>query len=70
MTQESPRINSGWMRAILFFVAAMITSQIFAGIGMFGVLLAFGFAISTLSNQDALMKELNQFSFFLILKTI
>ena len=70
MTQESPRINSGWIRALLFFVAAMITSQIFAGIGMVGVLLVSGFDISTLSNQDALMKELNQINFFLILKII
>ena len=51
MSELSPRIKSGWLRATLFFVVSLITSQIFAGIGLVVVLLATGFDLNALSNH-------------------
>ena len=70
MTELLPRIKSGWLRATLFFIAAFISSQIFAGIGMVLILIVSGFDLSALSNQDQIMEELNQINFFLPLKII
>ena len=70
MTELLPRIKSGWLRATLFFIAAIISSQIFAGIGMVLILIVSGFDLSALSNQDQIMEELKQINFFLPLKII
>ena len=70
MTDRLPLIRLGWLRALLFFIASFITSQIFAGIGMVVALLISGFDISTLSNQDAIIDELNKINFLLLLKII
>ena len=70
MTDRLPLIRLGWLRALLFFIASFITSQIFAGIGMVVALLISGFDISTLSNQDAIIDELNRINFLLLLKII
>lgn len=70
MTGRLPLIRLGWLRALLFFIASFITSQIFAGIGMVVALLISGFDISTLSNQDAIIDELNKINFLLLLKII
>ena len=52
MSESSPRIKSGLLRATLFFIVSLITSQIFAGIGLVVVLIATGFDLSALSNQE------------------
>ena len=52
MSELSPRIKSGWLRATLFFIVSLITSQIFAGIGLIVVLLTTGFDLNALSNQE------------------
>lgn len=70
MTDRLPLIRLGWLRALLFFIASFITSQIFAGIGMVVALLISGFDISTLSNQNAIIDELNKINFLLLLKII
>lgn len=70
MTDRLPLLKLGWLRALLFFIASFITSQIFAGIGMVVALLISGFDISTLSNQDAIIDELNKINFLLLLKII
>ena len=70
MTDRLPLIRLGWLRALLFFIASFITSQIFAGIGMVVALLISGFDISTLSNQDAIIDELNKINFLLLLLKI
>lgn len=70
MTDRLPLLRLGWLRALLFFIASFITSQIFAGIGMVVALLISGFDISTLSNQDAIIDELNKINFLLLLKII
>ena len=70
MTHRLPLIRLGWLRALLFFIASFITSQIFAGIGMVVALLISGFDISALSNQDAIIDELNKINFLLLLKII
>ena len=70
MTDRLPLIRLGWLRALLFFIASFITSQIFAGIGMVVALLISGFDISTLSNQDAIIDELDKINFLLLLKII
>ena len=70
MTDRLPLIRLGWLRALLFFIASFITSQIFAGIGMVVALLISGFDISALSNQDAIIDELNKINFLLLLKII
>ena len=70
MTESLPRIKSGWLRATLFFIASFITSQIFAGIGLVLIMLASGFDLAALTNQEQIMEELNRINFFLALKII
>jgi len=70
MTEVLPRIKSGWLRATLFFIASFITSQIFAGIGLVLIMLASGFDLAALTNQEFIMEELNRINFFLALKII
>jgi hypothetical protein len=42
----------GWLRATLFFITSVTTSQIFAGIGLVLVLVAAGFDMNAISNQE------------------
>ena len=70
MSELSPRIKSGWLRATLFFVVSLITSQIFAGIGLVVVLLATGFDLNALSNQEEITNAVKGVNFLLPLKII
>ena len=70
MSELSPRIKSGWIRATLFFIVSLITSQIFAGIGLIVVLLATGFDLNALSNQEEISSVVKGVNFLLPLKII
>ena len=70
MSELSPRIGSGWLRATLFFIVSLITSQIFAGIGLVIVLLATGFDLNALSNQEEITNAVKGVNFLLPLKII
>tara|TARA_B100001142_G_scaffold234044_1_gene232408 strand:+ start:172 stop:1041 length:870 start_codon:yes stop_codon:yes gene_type:complete len=70
MSESSPRIKSGWIRATLFFIVSLITSQIFAGIGLVVVLIATGFDLSALSNQEEITSAVKGVKFLLPLKVI
>ena len=70
MSESSPRIKSGWLRATLFFIVSLITSQIFAGIGLVVVLIATGFDLSALSNQEEITSAVKGVKFLLPLKVI
>ena len=70
MTEVLPRIKSGWLRATLFFIASFITSQIFAGIGLVIVLLATGFDLNALANQEEITNAAKDVNFLLPLKII
>ena len=70
MSESSPRIKSGWLRATLFFIVSLITSQIFAGIGLVVVLIATGFDLSALSNQEEITNAVKGVKFLLPLKVI
>ena len=70
MSELSPRIGSGWLRATLFFIVSLITSQIFAGIGLVIVLLATGFDLNALSNQEEISNAVKGVNFLLPLKII
>ena len=70
MTDTLPRIKSGWLRATLFFIASFITSQIFAGIGLVIVLLATGFDLNALANQEEITNAAKDVNFLLPLKII
>ena len=70
MSELSPRIKSGWLRATLFFIVSLITSQIFAGIGLVVVLLATGFDLNALSNQEEITNAVKGVNFLLPLKII
>ena len=70
MSESSPRIKSGWIRATLFFIVSLITSQIFAGIGLVVVLIATGFDLSVLSNQEEITNAVKGVKFLLPLKVI
>ena len=70
MSELSPRIKSGWLRATLFFIVSLITSQIFAGIGLIIVLLATGFDLVALSNQEEITNAVKGVNFLLPLKII
>lgn len=70
MSESSPRIKSGWIRATLFFIVSLITSQIFAGIGLVVVLIATGFDLSALSNQEEITNAVKGVKFLLPLKVI
>ena len=70
MSESSPRIKSGWLRATLFFIVSLITSQIFAGIGLAVVLIATGFDLSALSNQEEITNAVKGVKFLLPLKVI
>ena len=70
MSELSPRIRSGWLRATLFFIVSLITSQIFAGIGLIIVLLATGFDLNALSNQEEITNAVKGVNFLLPLKII
>ena len=70
MSESSPRIKSGWLRATLFFIVSLITSQIFAGIGLAVVLIATGFDLSALSNQEEITSAVKGVKFLLPLKVI
>ena len=70
MSESSPRIKSGWLRATLFFIVSLITSQIFAGIGLLVVLIATGFDLSALSNQEEITSAVKGVKFLLPLKVI
>ena len=70
MSELSPRIRSGWLRAVLFFIVSFITSQIFAGIGLIIVLLATGFDLNALSNQEEITNAVKGVNFLLPLKII
>ena len=70
MSESSPRIKSGLLRATLFFIVSLITSQIFAGIGLVVVLIATGFDLSALSNQEEITSAVKGVKFLLPLKVI
>ena len=70
MSESSPRIKSGWLRATLFFIVSLITSQIFAGIGLVVVLIATGFDLNALSNQEEITNAVKGVNFLLPLKII
>ena len=70
MSELSPRIRSGWLRATIFFIVSLITSQIFAGIGLIIVLLATGFDLNALSNQEEITNAVKGVNFLLPLKII
>ena len=70
MSELSPRIKSGWLRATLFFIVSLITSQIFAGIGLIIVLLSTGFDLNALSNQEEIANAVKGVNFLLPLKII
>ena len=70
MSESSPRIKSGLLRATLFFIVSLITSQIFAGIGLVVVLIATGFDLSALSNQEEITSAVKGVRFLLPLKVI
>ena len=70
MSELSPRIGSGWLRATLFFIVSLITSQIFAGIGLVIILLTTGFDLNALSNQEEISNVVKGVSFLLPLKII
>lgn len=70
MSELSPRIKSGWLRATLFFVLSFITSQIFTGIGLVIILLATGFDLNALSNQEEITNAVKGVNFLLPLKII
>ena len=70
MSESSPRIKSGWLRATLFFIVSLITSQIFAGIGLVVVLIATGSDLSALSNQEEITSAVKGVKFLLPLKVI
>ena len=70
MSEISPRIKSGWLRATLFFILSFITSQIFTGIGLVIVLLATGFDLNALSNQEEIANAVKGVNFLLPLKII
>ena len=70
MSELSPRIKSGWLRATLFFVLSFITSQIFTGIGLVIILLATGFDLNALSNQEEISNAIKGVSILLPLKII
>ena len=70
MSELSPRIRSGWLRATLFFIVSLITSQIFAGIGLVIVLLATGFDLNALSNQEEISNAVKGVNILLPLKII
>ncbi len=70
MSELSPRIKSGWLRATLFFIVSLITSQIFAGIGLIIVLLSTGFDLNALSNQEEITNAVKGVNFLLPLKII
>ena len=70
MSELSPRIGSGWLRATLFFIVSLITSQIFTGIGLVIVLLSTGFDLNALSNQEEISNAVKGVNFLLPLKII
>ena len=70
MSELSPRIKSGWLRATLFFVLSFITSQIFTGLGLVIILLATGFDLNALSNQEEITNAVKGVNFLLPLKII
>ena len=70
MSESSPRIKSGWIRATLFFIVSLISSQIFAGIGLVVVLIATGSDLSALSNQEEITSAVKGVKFLLPLKVI
>ena len=50
-TEPAPLIKYGWLRAILFLIAALITSAIFTFIGMMVLALIFGLDFSTIATN-------------------
>ncbi len=50
-TEPTPLIKYGWLRAILFLIAALITSAIFTFIGMMVLALIFGLDFSTIATN-------------------
>ena len=50
-TEATPLIQYGWLRAILFLIAALIVSAIFTYIGMMVLALIFGFDFSTVATN-------------------
>lgn len=70
MLKSPPRIKFGWLRAALFFITSVTTSQIFAGVGLVLVLVAAGFDMNTISNQEEIANIVNNINFLLPLKVI
>ena len=70
MSESVSRIKSGWLRATLFFITSVITSQVFAGVGLVIVLVASGFDLNALSNQEEITNIVNGINFLLPLKVI
>jgi len=70
MSESVSRIKSGWLRATLFFITSVITSQVFAGVGLVMVLVASGFDLNALSNQEDIANIVNGINFLLPLKVI
>jgi uncharacterized membrane protein len=50
-TESTPLIKYGWLRAILFLIAALIASAIFTFIGMMVIALIFGLDFSTIATN-------------------
>ena len=70
MSESVSRIKSGWLGATLFFITSVITSQVFAGVGLVIVLVASGFDLNALSNQEEITNIVNGINFLLPLKVI
>ena len=70
MSESVSRIKSGWLRATLFFITSVITSQVFAGVGLVIVLVASGFDLNALSDQEEITNIVNGINFLLPLKVI
>lgn len=68
MENISPKIKRGWLRALLFLITAIITSNLFAGIGLVAIMLSAGYDISIMTNQELLTTELNKIGLILPLK--
>ena len=70
MLKSPPRIKLGWLRATLFFITSVTTSQIFAGVGLVLVLVAAGFDMNAISNQEEIASIVDNINFLLPLKVI
>jgi len=50
-SESTPLIKYGWLRSVIFLIAALLTSAIFTYIGMMFLALAFGFDFSSIATN-------------------